>query len=71
MKSLQNKLSKTESAIQQLEKEIKELDFELSVNYEETIAKPNFFEAYQGKKAQLDQLMEAWETITHEMESIG
>ncbi|MEZ4795140.1 MAG: ABC-F family ATP-binding cassette domain-containing protein [Flavobacteriaceae bacterium] len=71
LKSLQNKLSKTESAIQQLEKEIKELDFELSVNYEETIAKPNFFEAYQGKKAQLDQLMEAWETITHEMESIG
>ncbi len=68
IKSLQNKLSKTEASIAQLEKEIKEIDFELSINYEETIAKPSFFDGYQKKKKELEILMLDWEKLTEEVE---
>ncbi len=71
LKSLNNKLSKTEASITKLEKEIKEIDFELSVNYDETISQPNFFESYQQKKKELDQLMINWETITEEIDGIN
>ncbi len=68
IKSLQNRLSKVEAAISQLEKEIKEIDVELSINYEETIAKPNFFDDYQSKKKELDELMSQWESIQESIE---
>ncbi len=71
LKSLNNKLSKTEASITKLEKEIKEIDFELSVNYDETISKPNFFENYQKKKKELEKFMESWELITEEIESLN
>ncbi|WP_055448048.1 ABC-F family ATP-binding cassette domain-containing protein [Lacinutrix mariniflava] len=67
-KSLNNKLSNTESKINQLEKEIKEIDVELATNYDETVAKPNFFESYQAKKDKLEKLMENWEEITLQLE---
>ncbi|RDK89130.1 ABC-F family ATP-binding cassette domain-containing protein [Marinirhabdus gelatinilytica] len=70
VKSLQNKLSKTEAQISKLEKEIKEIDVELQINYEETIAKPNFFDFYQAKKDKLNTLMEEWETITERLEKL-
>lgn len=69
-KSLTNKLSKTEASIALLEKEIKAIDVELAVNYEETIAKEGFFDAYQEKKKQLDVLMEQWEEITEAIEAL-
>ncbi len=68
LKSLQNKLSKIESNINKLEREIKEIDVELQINYEETIAKANFFDHYQQKKEQLETLMETWETVSEELE---
>ena len=68
IKSIQNKLSKIEISITKKEKEIKEIDFELSVNYEETISQHNFFETYQEKKKILEQLMNDWETITQQIE---
>tara|TARA_A100000171_G_scaffold47762_1_gene54223 strand:- start:8555 stop:10474 length:1920 start_codon:yes stop_codon:yes gene_type:complete len=68
LKSLQNKLSKTEAHISKLEKEIKEIDVELQVNYEETIAKPEFFDKYQAKKDKLNALMEDWENVTESLE---
>ncbi|MGB1210407.1 MAG: ABC-F family ATP-binding cassette domain-containing protein [Lacinutrix venerupis] len=68
VKSLNNKLSNTESKISQLEKEIKEADVELAVNYDETVSKPNFFENYQAKKDELNKLMEKWEDITLQLE---
>ena len=71
IKSLQNKLSKIEASITTLEKEIKEIDIELSINYEETIAIPNFFEDYQKKKKELESLMGNWETITEEIENFN
>ena len=71
LKSLNNKLSNTEAKINQLEKEIKEIDVELATNYDEVIAQPNFFDNYQAKKDQLSELMETWEAITIELESLS
>jgi ATP-binding cassette subfamily F protein 3 len=67
-KSLQNKLSKVESNINKLEKEIKEIDVELQINYDETIAQPNFFDEYQAKKQELNTLMEEWENLSEAIE---
>ena len=50
VKSLKNKLSAVESKISTLEKEIAEIDHELLMNYDTTIAKPNFFDTYQKKE---------------------
>ncbi len=69
LKSLNNKLSKVESKINQLEKNIKEIDFELQANYDATVADPNFFDSYQQKKQKLKELMVTWEEIQLEIES--
>ena len=71
LKSLNNRLSKTEASITKLEKEIKDIDFELSINYDETILKPNFFDTYQQKKKELEKLMENWGLVTEEIDSIN
>jgi ATP-binding cassette subfamily F protein 3 len=70
LKSLQNKLSKTEAQINKLEREIKEIDVELQVNYDETIAKANFFESYQAKKDKLNILMDDWGKVTESLEAL-
>jgi ATP-binding cassette subfamily F protein 3 len=64
IKSLTNKLSKIESTINKLEREVKEIDVELAINYDETIAKPDFFDKYQKKKDMVTKLMEEWEVVT-------
>lgn len=71
LKSLNNRLSKVESNINKLEREIKASDVELAINYEETIAKPNFFDSYNKKKKQLDQFMGDWEKITEELDALS
>ena len=68
MKSLNNKLSNVEAQISQLEKEIKDIDFSLEINYEEVTAKPHFFDNYQKKKNSLKDLMQKWENIQMEIE---
>ncbi|WP_108867418.1 ABC-F family ATP-binding cassette domain-containing protein [Aquimarina aquimarini] len=70
IKSLNNKLSNVESKINKLEKEIKEIDVELAINYDETIAQPDFFDKYQAKKDLLLSLMEDWEALQEEIDSI-
>jgi len=70
-KSLKNKLSNVESQISSLEKKIAEIDHELLMDYDATIAKPNFFDNYQKKKKDLEKLMQQWEIITLELEEIG
>jgi len=70
LKSLNNRLNKVERSISDLEKEIKDIDMELAANYEETIAKPDFFEIYQGKKKTLETLMETWEVVQEEMDAL-
>ncbi|MCK0179101.1 ABC-F family ATP-binding cassette domain-containing protein [Flavobacteriaceae bacterium S0862] len=69
LKSLNNRLSKIESKINQLEKEIKEIDVELESNYDATVADPNFFDSYQKKKQNLQDLMDNWEVVQLEIES--
>lgn len=68
LKSLNNKLSNVESKINNLEREIKKIDVELEINYDQTIAQPDFFDKYQSKKDQLSQLMEQWEQIQEEID---
>jgi ATP-binding cassette subfamily F protein 3 len=69
IKSLNNQLSTVESKISSLEKEIKTIDHDLLMDYDGTIAKPNFFDGYQAKKNKLEQLMENWERLSTEIES--
>ncbi|NJB71927.1 ATP-binding cassette subfamily F protein 3 [Saonia flava] len=69
LKSLKNKLSTIESKISSLEKEIGKIDHELLMDYDSTIAKPNFFDGYQKKKKTLEELMENWEKITLDLEN--
>lgn len=70
LKSLKNKLSSNESRIAALEKEIAEIDHDLLLNYDATIAEPNFFESYQKKKDDLDELMKRWEQLTIDLEKM-
>ncbi len=71
IKSLKNRLSSTESDISKLEKEIAGIDHDLLMNYDATIAKSNFFDAYQKKKKNLENLMKTWENITLELEEFS
>lgn len=66
-KALQNKLSKIESNINQLEKEIAKDDENLARNYEQLMEDALFFTAYEKKKKELDQLMTEWENIQMEL----
>jgi len=69
-KSLTNRLSKIEANINKLEREIKEIDLELAINYEATIAQPNFFDSYEGKKKELEEAMKKWELVSEELEAL-
>ena len=68
-KGLKNKLSNLESEIAAMEKEISDIDHELLMNYDTTIAQPNFFNNYQDKKKKLEGLMKRWEKLTLELEN--
>lgn len=70
-KSLKNKLSKLEDQIATLEREIKAIDLELEINYDQTISTPDFFDHYQEKKKRLSQHMENWEELVAAVESLG
>src|SRR5690606_29478744 len=63
LKSLKNKLSNIESAIAKVEKEIEKADKALVENYDDTIAKPDFFKKYEKKKLELQSLMNEWEEV--------
>ena len=69
VKGLKNRLSSVESEIGALEKDIAAIDHELLLNYDATIAQPNFFDAYQDKKRKLEGLMKKWEEITLALEN--
>lgn len=70
IKGLKNQLSSIESKISGLETEIKEIDQQLLVDYDKTIAKPNFFDTYQAKKKKVETLMKEWENLTLKIESL-
>ncbi|MEC5165760.1 ATP-binding cassette subfamily F protein 3 [Flavobacterium sp. PL11] len=68
-KALQNKLSKVESQIKQLEKDIQQDDKMLSSNYDKHIEDAKFFIAYNKKKAELDKLLLDWELVQEEIDN--
>jgi ATP-binding cassette, subfamily F, member 3 len=69
-KSLQNRLSKIESNIKQLERDIQHDDKMLTSNYDKHIEDANFFKAYNKKKAELDKLLEDWEVVQGEIDAL-
>ena len=69
-KSLQNRLSKIESQIKQLEINISQDDKELASNYDKHIENAAFFTAYNKKKSDLEQLLEDWEKVQEEIDSL-
>ena len=69
-KSLQNRLSKVESQIKALEKNIQQDDKALASSYDKHIEDANFFTAYNKKKADLDKLLEEWEEVQEEIEGL-
>ena len=71
LKSLNNKLSKVEAKITDLEKSIKEDDVELATNYDATVADETFFDRYQAKKEELKSLMSDWEILQFEIEELS
>ena len=70
LKSLKNSLNSVERRIGELEKEIENIDHELLMNYDETISKPGFFDGYQDKKKELEQLMDKWEKLTTDLDKM-
>ena len=73
LKQLQNKLSKVEVQIADLEKEIKKIDSDLAdpITYEKLTSVPDFFTNYQSKKDKIDSLMVEWETLHSSIEELG
>jgi ATP-binding cassette subfamily F protein 3 len=69
-KTLQNRLSKIESQIQQLEKDIQHDDKMLASNYDKHIEDASFFTAYNKKKADLEQLLLDWEIVQEEIDNL-
>ncbi len=68
-KSLFNKLSKIESQIKQLERDIQHDDKMLAANYDKNIENADFFKAYNLKKSDLDQLLLDWEIVQEEIDN--
>ncbi len=68
-KALQNRLSKIESQIKQLERDIQHDDKALASNYDKHIEDASFFMAYNKKKKELDQLLNEWEVVQFEIEA--
>ena len=69
-KSLQNRLSKVESNIKQLESDIQKDDKELASNYDKHLENASFFMAYNKKKSDLDKLLAEWELVQEELDNL-
>ena len=63
-------MSKIESQIKQLEIDIQHDDKALASNYNKHLEDANFFMAYNKKKAELDKLLEDWEVVQGEIDSL-
>lgn len=69
-KSIQNRLSKIEAEIGSLEKKIAKDDERLSVDYEVLMGDASFFDDYSKKKSKAEKLMEEWELLHEELDSM-
>ena len=69
VKRMKNQLSKIETQIDGLEKDILEMDAKLAKDYEKTASEINFFEVYQSKKKKIEELMEEWTEVEEKVEN--
>lgn len=68
IRSLRNRLSKVETQITGLEKQLSEIEVDMAADYDEVMSRPNFFEDYKQKKDKLEDLMNSWESLHEEIE---
>jgi len=69
-KALQNKLSKIEGQIKQLEIEIRKDDRLLAEHPEKLVGDAAFFAAYESKKKELDTRMAEWEQVQEDVDNV-
>lgn len=70
LKTLNNKLSKAESNITDLEKKIAKADLELAEDYEKLMNDAKWFTAYEKLKKDLEATMIEWEQVQEEIDSL-
>ena len=70
LKTLNNKLSKAEGTITELEKKITKADAELAENYEKLMNDSKWFTAYEKLKTDLEKTMEEWEQTQEEIDNM-
>ena len=70
-KSLQNRLSKIESQIKQLEIDIQNDDTAVAAKYDKHIEDAALFMAYNKKKQALDKLLDDWEVVQGEIDAMN
>lgn len=70
LKTLNNKLSKAEGTITDLEKKIAKADLELAENYEQLMNDTKWFTAYEKLKTDLDKTMQEWESVQEEIDAL-
>ncbi|MBJ2173340.1 ABC-F family ATP-binding cassette domain-containing protein [Aureibaculum sp. A20] len=65
VKKTLNKLSKIETEIADLEREVAQIDKKLAdeAQYEKVTGQPDFFKKYQAKKDKINTLMQDWENL--------
>ncbi|RRA95361.1 ABC-F family ATP-binding cassette domain-containing protein [Paenimyroides viscosum] len=68
LKALNNRLSKAESTISDLEKKIAKADAELAINYEKLMQDSKWFAGYEKLKKDLDATMLEWEQVQEEID---
>ncbi|WP_413511325.1 ABC-F family ATP-binding cassette domain-containing protein [Myroides odoratus] len=66
-KTLQNRLSKIESEISDLEKKIAKDDVRLAAEYEKLKEDESFFGVYEKNKRKVEALMQEWEDVAAEL----
>jgi ATP-binding cassette subfamily F protein 3 len=69
-KAVYNRLSKIESQIKQLEKDIQNDDKMVASYYDKHAENASFFMAYNKKKSELEKLLFDWEVVQEEIESL-
>lgn len=69
-KSLKNRLSKAESTMADLERQVKAMDVQLETDYDATVADPKFFDKYNRIKQDLSATEDKWTEISMELEEL-
>jgi len=69
VKKMKNQLSKLEVQIDDLEKNILEMDEALEKDYDATASNPDFFQNYKNIKSNIEKLMDEWAVLEEKIEN--